>query len=337
MNITMRNTWFIAAGASLLLASCGSKDVSRSTGQAFNDPKWGGFANPKYKGQETGPGLVLIEGGAFNMGSTEADLAYDNNNVERTVTVHSFYMDETEVSNHLYREYVYWLAKTFVSYPEVYQRALPDTLCWRQKLSFNEPFVDYYFRHPAYKDYPVVGVNWRQANEFAAWRTDRVNEMILDREGIVKYDIVSDAQDDNNFNLRAYLAGQYSFLNKGRKPLRDYSKKKKKDGKRYQVLLEDGILLPDYRLPTESEWEYAAQANIGETEFDNINQKKIYSWTDYTIRIKDGNEKDRGKIRMNVMRGKGDYMGIAGGQLNDAGDVTTPVYSYWPTNTDCTT
>jgi sulfatase modifying factor 1 len=330
MNITMRNTWFIAAGAALMLASCGSKDVSRSTGQAFNDPKWGGFANPKYKGQETGPGLVLIEGGAFNMGSTESDLAYDNNNVERTVTVHSFYMDETEVSNHLYREYVYWLAKTFVSYPEVYQRALPDTLCWRQKLSFNEPFVDYYFRHPAYKDYPVVGVNWRQATEFAAWRTDRVNEMILDREGIVKYDIVSDAQDDNNFNLRAYLAGQYSFLNKGKKPLRDYSKKKKKDGKRYQVLLEDGILLPDYRLPTESEWEYAAQANIGETEFDNINQKKIYSWTDYTIRIKDGNEKDRGKIRMNVMRGKGDYMGIAGGQLNDAGDVTTPVYSYWP-------
>ena len=89
----------------MAMASCGKKRASNTTGQAYNNPKWGGFANPRYKGQETGPGLVLIEGGSFSMGSTEQDLEFNNDNVERRVTVNSFYMDETEVSNIQYLEY----------------------------------------------------------------------------------------------------------------------------------------------------------------------------------------------------------------------------------------
>ena len=52
-------------------------------------------------------------------------------------------------------------------------------------MAYNEPYVDYYLRHPSYRDYPVVGVNWLQATNFCAWRTDRVNEQILIREGII--------------------------------------------------------------------------------------------------------------------------------------------------------
>lgn len=89
----MKNTWLMATAIAMVFASC-DKNVSKTTGQGYNSAKWGGFANPKYVGQETGPGLVLIEGGRFEMGNTEKDLDYSNNNVERTVTVNSFYMDE---------------------------------------------------------------------------------------------------------------------------------------------------------------------------------------------------------------------------------------------------
>ena len=166
-------------GAVLVLSSC-SKERSSTTGWAYNDPDNGGFEKVPYIEQETGPGLVLIEGGRFTMGRTEQDIFYEWDNVQRTVTVSSFYMDETEVKNIDYREYLYWTKRVFgLDYPEVYRKALPDTLGWRSRMAFNEPYVEYYLRHPAYNDYPVVNVSWLQATDYAAWRTDRVNEIIL--------------------------------------------------------------------------------------------------------------------------------------------------------------
>ncbi len=47
------------------------------------------------------------------------------------------------------------------------------------ELAYNEPLVEYYFRHPSYNYYPVVGVTWRQAHDFCLWRSDRVNEKAL--------------------------------------------------------------------------------------------------------------------------------------------------------------
>ena len=87
-----------------LLASC-AKDRSNTTGWDYNNPKNGGFEVVPYEEQETGPGLVLIEGGTFTMGRNEQDVLYDWNNIPRRVTVSSFYMDETEVANVHYREY----------------------------------------------------------------------------------------------------------------------------------------------------------------------------------------------------------------------------------------
>ncbi|MBL6962626.1 MAG: SUMF1/EgtB/PvdO family nonheme iron enzyme [Bacteroidetes bacterium] len=304
--------------AVILLSSC-SKEKSSTTGWKYNDVKWGGFEKHEYKGQETGPNLVFIQGGTYTMGQVEGDVTYDNNAYPRRVTVSSFYIDETEVRNIDYREYCYWLLRVFVDYPEVYEQALPDTNTWRNKLAFNEPMVMYYFRHPNYNEYPVVGVNWIQASGYAAWRTDRVNEMLMIREGFLKPN--PDQINEDNFNSEAYLAGQYEGLVK--KKVRSYST----TSKERRVKLEDGVLLPAYRLPTEAEWEYAALAQIGDALFENVNTRRQYAWAGHSLRKTD--TKYRGKILINMRRGKGDLMGTAS-ELNDAESRTAEVRAYWP-------
>jgi formylglycine-generating enzyme required for sulfatase activity len=54
----------------------------------------------------------------------------------------------------------------------------PDTLVWIHDATYayNEPYAEMYFWHPAFDDYPVVGVTWGQAKAFNAWRTQIMNE-----------------------------------------------------------------------------------------------------------------------------------------------------------------
>ena len=85
----------------------------------------------------------------------------------------------------------------------------PDTLVWRDPRAYNEPYVNYYLRHPAYRDYPVVGVSWLQANDLCKWRTDRVNEQIMVREGFLEVHNPTGQVDDSYFSTEAYLDGQY--------------------------------------------------------------------------------------------------------------------------------
>jgi sulfatase modifying factor 1 len=129
----------------------------------------------------------------------------------------------------------------------------PDTLAWVHDFtySFNEPMTNMYFWHPAYDEYPVVGITWKQARAFCQWRSNLLNDFLL--------------------------ASFQSIVN-------------------------------DFRLPTEAEWEYAARGG---------NDLAPYPWGGPYIR------NARGCFL-------GNFKPIRGSYIDDGGFHTVHIFSYNP-------
>jgi formylglycine-generating enzyme len=105
------------------------------------------------------------------------------------------------------------------------ENIFPDTLCWIRDFtySYNDPMARNYFWHPAFDDYPVVGVTWKQATAFCHWRSKQYNDYLSER----------------------------------------------------------GLTIVDnYRLPSEAEWEYAARGG---------RQSSLFPWGGYYTRGQTGN------------------------------------------------
>ena len=325
--ISMKNL-IVASFVVLLLASCGGGNRGQLTGVPGRE-KW--YQADPY-------GMVFIPQGSYNMGPNDQDVPYAQISQARTVTVHAFYMDNTEITNNEYRQFTDWvtdslahrliggdhiinegeygerinwkkrikwddeqnvetLSELFLPESERYykrkqidsrkliyeyywidlqaaaQRAnrqqgltdrsvfikketlpiYPDTLCWIHDYtySFNDPITKAYYWHPAYDDYPVVGVSWKQAQAFCVWRTQLLDSY-LDENG--------------------------------------------------------ETVVQDFRLPTESEWEYASRGGL---------QNDPYPWGGPYIR------NSRGCFLANFKPLRGNY-------IDDGGFYTVKATSYWP-------
>jgi gliding motility-associated lipoprotein GldK len=318
----------ISSAVLLLLSSCGGGNRGQLVG-----------VQPRERWYQADPyGMVFIPSGAFNMGPSDQDVPYAVIAQSRTVSVHAFYMDNTEITNNEYRQFVDWVrdslahrliggehlidegeygerinwrkkidwedeenietlselflpeAERFYRRKEIDSRKLnfeyywidlqeaarrsnreqgktdrsvfikrdvinvyPDTLAWIHDFtySFNDPITNMYFWHPAYDDYPVVGVNWKQARAFCIWRTQLLNSYLMS------------------------------------------------NGETF---------VQDFRLPTESEWEYAARGGL---------DLSPYPWGGPYIR------NSRGCFLGNFKPMRGNY-------LDDGGFYSVKVTSYWP-------
>ncbi|WP_181364013.1 gliding motility lipoprotein GldJ [Algibacter marinivivus] len=319
--------------------SSSSKNSSRATGWNINDRNGGFQYNTDFKEQETAPGLVFIEGGTFTKGRVQDDVMHDWNNSPNQQHVQSFYMDETEVTNAMYMEYLDWIKRVYPPSDEnfraIYHGALPDTLVWRNRLGFNEVMTNNYLRHPGYGEYPVVGVSWIQAVEFANWRSDRVNEFNLEKAGYLKRDAkLTDVNSEQTFSTDTYINAPTLTYGGNEEIINGDGRRKRNtqvdaDGNETGIYAtrQTGIISPKYRLPTETEWEYAA---LGLSELRSYNLyrgRKKYPWDGQYTRS--GKRKIRGDQLANFKQGKGDYGGIAGWS-DDGADITNAVKSYDP-------
>lgn len=108
------------------------------------------------------------------------------------------YCDKQHITNVDWLEYLYWLEHIYGKESAEYRAALPDEQIIRQQLP--DSIAQHYSKHPAYKEFPVLGISPVQARAYCEWRTDRIAEWMLVHLGRKKFS--SNQSSDNYFSVK---------------------------------------------------------------------------------------------------------------------------------------
>jgi gliding motility-associated lipoprotein GldK len=242
--------FLLGLGALIVLQGCGGKSASSDGGgELIGVPGREGWV------QTVPYGMTVCPSGTFHMGQADQDVPASQINLNKQVTIGGFYMDETEITNNEYRQFIDVMLKDSVSVlgeDYIMTELYPDTTVWVRDFSHHmgDPMMEYYYAHPAFDEYPVVGVDWFASKYFCEWRTKHLN------------------------NWRA----------------------------------EQGLWkMPNFRLPSEAEWEYAARGGRDMAK---------YPWGNPYIR------NAKGCMLANFKPGRGNY-------YDDGFMYSAPVASYF--------
>ena len=138
----------------------------------------------------------------------------------------NLFVDVSEIRNIDWRAFTKWIIR-YKGW-DTAQSILPDTLSWRDKKGKYESYVELYYKHPAYNEYPVVGISFEKAKKYAKWRTDRVLEYMLIRD---KKDVSVNLNSEKCFTPGKYFEGNWQGC-----------------------IPDSNYRFPVFRLPTQEEW-----------------------------------------------------------------------------------
>lgn len=234
--------------------------------------------------------FVFIPSGTYNMGSRDQKFDRPEQLKPSVQTIESFYMMPYEVSNYDYLTYLESLETTD---KELADSLYPDTLVWSRNNAYNNKYTDYYFRHPSYRNYPVVGVSYNKAVAYADWLTQQYNNKPDEEKVFAKV------------KFRLPTEEEWEYAARG------------------------GLELSDFPWGGP----YMRNANGDHmANMVYISQASVYRDTVWIDNPDEENDSIKPAVMPTVRylsTGASDYLRVAG-QLNDITDITAPVDAYPP-------